>query len=328
MPWAATNSPALKAHLDDGTTAARILRTAMFGQKDSPTVASDVQVLTILQNDLGQQTINYNDEKAINVGPWSVTLSDNPSGFQFPNGGSFSNYGILGLDWQPVLTSEGSVNTILSQNTDPTTSGSIESTIYWPANKDFGLSAWLDNNWNVSAYDNDCYIWVGSSCYLAKGEADTTTDPLEYSVLCYPAQFNSPNENVFASVDNQGIFVTNYPQSIGGMTANLFGVEMDSDGNNNSGSDPYTLRTGKVNPGVTDNGMGQWKVGVGGFTDQLKIKAPMERFSATLKGYKFNTNDLAIGDLPNLERNVVHAPHIKVIEKDLHPTSPYCHCSG
>jgi hypothetical protein len=67
MPWAATNSPALKAHLEDGTTAARILRSAMFGTKTSPTVASDVQILTILEDDLGSQTISYNDEKSINV---------------------------------------------------------------------------------------------------------------------------------------------------------------------------------------------------------------------------------------------------------------------
>jgi hypothetical protein len=106
------------------------------------------------------------------------------------------------------------------------------------------------------------------------------------------------------------------------MTANLFGVEMDSAGNNNSGTQPFRMGTGKVQPGTTDNGMGQWKVNVGGFTDQLKIKAPMDRFNATLSGYKFNTNDLSTGDLVNLNRNVVHAPHIKVIEKDTDLISP------
>jgi hypothetical protein len=221
---------------------------------------------------------------------------------------------ILGLDWQPVRTSAGVTSTILSRTIDPDTSGTIENRIYWPSNKDFGVKDWLDTNWNGSSYDNDCYLWIGSTCVLPKTSVATNPDGLEYYVDCHPAQFNSPNENVFASVDNQSIFVTNYPQSIGGMTANLFGVEIDSAGNNNSGTQPFRMRTGKVQPGTTDNGMGQWKVNVGGFTDQLKIKAPTERFNARLSGYKFNNIDIVAGDVPNTVFDYNHAPHISVIE--------------
>jgi hypothetical protein len=314
MPWAATNSPDLKAFLDADGAAAILLKKAMFGTRDAAANKADPQILTILDNDLGSQRVSYTEDKGLDVGGWGVKLhAENASGFTWTGGGTMTGWGILGLGWQPDRTTPGAAWSVLSRNLDPQTTAPLYVDLYWPEEKDNGLYSLLDTSWNGSSYDDECDLWVGSTCLRPYLSASLSNG--EYTVRCHPTMWNTPNEFIAKTVSDQNIFVTNYPQSITGMTANLFGVQMDSSGALTSGVVPFTLRTGKVKPGSRDNGAGVWSINVGGFTDQFKVRPNRQRLEAHIKGYHFNTQD-ATGyyTAAFTSGDFRHAPHLTIVE--------------
>ena len=302
MPWAATNSPALKVYLDAGGATATALKKKMFGIKDGSENPPAVEILSILDNDIGSQRIDFGQDKGIRVGDWSVKLKgDNGAGFSWNNGGAFVPHGILGLTWQPAFdytdpdgSQYGAAWSVLYDDAKPGTAATPNAfTLKWPQEKDFGLKGWLDDNWNGGSYDKPCDLWCSNSCWRAFGEP-TAVGSTHYSVSVYSGIYNTPNEWVHAVREEQNIYVTNYPQSINGQPAYLYAVELDADGNVNSGTTPFTLRTGRVKPGTRDNGSGTWTVGCTGATDQLKVKAQAPRFTGHMRKYHFNDNDLEV----------------------------------
>lgn len=318
MPWAATNSPALKTLLDGGGATAIALKKEFFGIVGGSN-PPDVDILCILKDKgaLPSITTGYDQTRGLSVGSWSVNLdADNPAGSSFDGAGSFTAAGLIGVTWQPARTTQGAKYSVLSADlkTSQPSSPPI-AVIYWPAEKDFGLKDWLDSQWNGASYDNPCYLWVGSQCVLPSNTVGTSADGTEYSVGVYTGVFNTPIEDVMAVRDRQNIFITNFPQAIAGMTANLYSVDIAADGTlNDTNTTPYLLATGKVKPGTKDNGKGVWNISVGGFTDQLKIKTAADRFKGHLKGYQFNTNDTDGRYNTGVGDGKKHMPHIIAIE--------------
>jgi hypothetical protein len=328
MPWAATNSPQLKSILDDGYGVAAYgtapyggggpLKRLMFGIVDALETPADVQILTILDNDLGSQSVKYGPDKGIEVGPWSVRLNaDNTSGFVYTNGGSFSASGILGLTWAPTGDTSGSAWSALDVDWTPTTTGTIPSgTLQWPWERDFGLKSWLDDNWGGSSYTNDCDIYINSSVLRPFNEVQTDSTNRRYYVGCYGGIYNTPNERIPSRRNEQTIDMQNFPQSINGMNANLWAYQVNKDGRLISGQLPFMLRSGKVKPGTRDGGNGVWTVNVGGVTDSLKVRAVVEPFDAHVSGYYFNdiNEDGAFNTSIGRVDQYLATPHISVRE--------------
>jgi hypothetical protein len=321
MPWAATNSPELKAYLDADSAPAVGLKRKLFGIVNTTPDPAAVQILNILDDDVGSQTIRYGEDLGINVGPWRVKLkADNPSGFDWDGGGAFTPSGILGLTWQPNEYESGAYWGVLQKDLEPATTGTPPVvTLKWAADgRDFGLKTWLTNNWGGAAYTTPSDLWVGSTCVRPYTAVTTTTGEAEnfHYVDCYTSIWNTPNEAIPAFKDDQNIIVSNYPQGIAGMHAYLYGVEMAPDGTVNSGTQPFTLAQGRVKPGTKDNGAGTWTLSMSGLTDQLKLKATGRRFSASLAKYQFNINNNSgyLDSGSGVGRD--HAVHLYVIESD------------
>jgi hypothetical protein len=309
MPWAATNSPELKDILDAGDATADELRKQMFGRPSTThDTWNEVQVLEILTSELGEQQISYDASKGIDVSSWSVRIENNPSGFVWKNAAKFEQWGVVGLDWQPTLTVKGSASAVLGLDFTPSLTTN-NGTITFAANKGGSLYNWLDDNWGGSSYTESAYIYMASSCLRPTAAPVDNLDG-SYSVAVSAGHFNSPVEDVRKIVDRQSIYMTNYPQAIAGLTANLYGVGMDARNNLITGTTPVFMRSGKVKNNATVSDTGMWTVNIGGFTDQLKFRANSGRFSGYVQGYEFNTNDLT--QLPDLESN--SRPHIVVRE--------------
>jgi hypothetical protein len=299
------------------------MKRQMFGITDSSLTPPSVQILTILDDDVGSQTIDYDSDRGINVSGWSVKLKgDNPSGFTWANGGQFTAKGILGLTWQPNIHSTGSLYSILSADLTPTTPASPTAPptarLKWASEKDFGVKAWLDANWNGASYDNPLDIYVDTACLRPYGVPTAvipTYGPNKYFYVdCYTTIYNTPNQRVPFVRDDQNIFVTNYPQSMNGMIANLFSFEMEPGGTLNSDAQPFMLRTGRVQAGTNSDGSGTWTVNVSGMTDFLKIKTTGKRFTGHLAKYKFNSNDSDGYYNSGSGRGFDHAHHMYVVE--------------
>lgn len=311
MPWAATNSVEFKEFLDGDSTEALSLKTQMFGDS---TTFNDVQILSILGHDLGSQSASYDESKGLTVGPWSVSLSSDPSGFVWQNGAGLEQWGVLGLDWQPHTGVDGAkyCTPLYDIVPDLTTN-----TVYlsWPENKDFGMSQWMLDNIVTGIYTEQLYIYVSCAC-LRPVFPPTLTDGV-WSVRCQSAQFNAPNEDIRAVKKGQSIYATNFPQGIAGLTANLYGVQFDHNagtvsgggfghdyfghfpfghtttggtGNLLSGTKPFFVRSGKIKANATTGTDGAWSIQMGGVTEQFKFAADNSRFSGTITGYNFCRN--------------------------------------
>lgn len=324
MPWAATNSLELKEILDATTVFATSLRKKLFGGESY----YDVQVLPILQHELGPQRIEYSETKGITVGGWSVKLSSDPSGFVWQNGSDLEQWGVLGLDWQPETNVKGAKWSVLASDVVPNLVDNTV-TLEWPLGQDTGIKAWLDAKWTGSAYSEELYIYSSSSCF--KPIAAPVASGQGVSVACNSAQFNAPNESVLSVEEGQSIYLTNYPQGIEGLTANLYGVQIADGGLIDgagfghesfghypfghtepveagsivtTGDTPIFLRSGKVKANATTDNSGRWSISMGGITDQFKFKSNTARFSGSLYGFEFNRTQS-----PSLGGQVAYSPY-------------------
>ncbi len=282
LPWAATNDVAFAKWINQTGTDQTALRANLFGDD-----SLNVQVLANLSNDIGSQTVKYLENKGIEVGGWSVGVSSENVGFVWKNGTSMEQWGLIGLDWQPVESTFNAGHSMLITDVIPDLDNDNQCVIQWDKNKDFNLSDWLLDNEGEGAYLEDLYIYVGSSCLRPIGQL---VEGDSFSVVCESGKLNAPNEDILSLSQGQNIFVSNYPQGIEGLTANLYSVMFE---NNNliSGTTPYFMRTGKVKNNAACDNAGNWKISMGGFTDQLKFKNTIGSYSGYLSGYQFNNND-------------------------------------
>lgn len=304
--WAATNSAELKTAFDAGDATADALRDSIFSNLED-----DVQLLQILDNNLGSQTVSYDESKGLNVGGWNVRLFSNPSGYQFGNGVSVNSVGVMGLNWQPNRTTEGFAYTVLGADLDCDTTTGL-GYLEWPKERDFGVKSWIDDNSTDSVYDIDLVLWVGSSCLQLVGFP--TTSGNNWRAQVKSQTWNSPNEFIPQRVDSQNIFITNFPQSIQGQTASLWGYHIDEDGSINTTTDGYLLRHGKCKPNSQINTSGTWQIQCGGATDSLKFKLKRNSFRGNLSGYLFNDDDYEGYDtFGELGYNVWHRPHVSMV---------------
>lgn len=307
-PWAATNSAELKTLFDAGDAQASSLRSAIFSN-----FPAGVQMLQILDNNLGSQTVSYDENKGLNVGGFSVNLFSNPSGFQFQNGVSVESVGVMGLNWQPNRTTNGFSYAVLGEDLNcDTASGSGE--LVWANDRDFGLWTWIQNNFDTESgsYTEDLVVWVGSSCLLLTGTPVNING--FYRVDVQSQCWNAPNEFIPQRVDRQNIYITNFPQSIQGQTASLWGYHIDKDGALNTTSDGYLLRHGKCKANSRIGIDGTWQVNVGSATDSLKFKLKRNSFRGHLSGYLFNSDDYeGYNQFGELGYNVWHRPHVSMV---------------
>lgn len=288
MPWASTNDVAFSKWIAESGTDQTALRTKLFGDD-----SLNVQVLANLGNaegnQLGSQSITYAEDKGLSVGGWSVSISGDNVGFVWKNGTTMEQWGIIGLGWQPVESTDNAGHTMLVDDIIPDLDNDNQCVVRWDQSKDVGMYDWIIDKWNGTSYDEDLYIYVGSSCLRPIQIPVTGTN--DYYVTCQSGKLNAPNEEILALSNGQNIFVSNYPQGIEGLTANLYSVLFEDD-ELLSGTTPFFMRTGKVKNNATEDSSGNWKLSMGGFTEQLKFKNTIGSYSGFLSGFHFNKNDL------------------------------------
>jgi len=309
MPWASTNNIEFYNWITDTVspdTGQLALKSKMFGYD-----YANVQILLNLGDDIGGQTVNYTEDKGVSVGSWSVSITGENSGFKWNNYTDMDQFGIIGLDWQPVRSTFGAASAVLGADIIPDTGSVNNFTLKWNKNEDYGLSTWLDDNYGASSYDEDIYVYCSSSCFRPTAAVvDNSPTSETFTVACQSAKLNAPSENILALKKKQSIYVTNYPQGIEGLTANLYGVLFHND-TLISGTDPFLMRTGKIKNNATQDNSGNWKISMGGFTDQLKFKNTIGQFSGSLQGYFFNKMDNVTDQIAYSQ---YHMPLITVYE--------------
>jgi hypothetical protein len=185
-----------------------------------------VQVLPILNHDLGGQRIRYDDSKGLEVGGWSPKVRTGDCGYTWSLDTEPTHIsGLLGCDWQPVISTSGVKSAVLSRDFKPGSASTPTADLYWSVSSDNGLKAKIDAR--IGA--NEVYLWCDSSC-LAVTDADatvvkTTTDGLEYYTECTARQFGTPMQTLLRNtIDSQSnTYITTVPMS---MVAQHYILEM------------------------------------------------------------------------------------------------------
>lgn len=314
MDWCATNSPALKTWLDSDTADVKAYKKMLFGSVTNDGEggidysAWDVKCIVNLDNNVGNQKINYKRDKGIDVGSWSVTVQGGELGYTWDRS-SVECWGVMGLDCQPDITSVSAKSAVLSRDFQPDVT--FNQSLYWDKSRDNGLYTWI--NAEVTA-GRIPYVWVGSSCLSLFDGASVDGD--EYTADAVACQFNTPLELVHNKFNNQLITITNFPQSIAGMTASLYGIPFDVEAGDIIGEvteKPFLLRTGKVQTNIKANGANQFKISNSGFTSQFKYESVASKTTGHLSGFHFSRNtEIASSDYDTYGRK--QQPHLWVFE--------------
>ena len=244
MDWAATNDNRLitALKLDDvspGGSPSTVdantieMREWLFGlnykDSDNFTPSNEVHILQNLDDNLGSQTVDYDEEKGLRVGSWTTAVFGGKHGYVWRWSTDIVCWGVMGLDVAPILSTPGVSSGVISRdfNTNPSAGDPWQSTLYWWQDTDEGLKAYIDAKIAAEAH---CYLWVGNSCLLVI-DSSVGTEGEEYKVLCVNQVFNTPNELIFR--DNlQGLEtlrITNVPKTLKDATSKLFAIHWDSD---------------------------------------------------------------------------------------------------
>jgi hypothetical protein len=321
MPWAATNSTTFKTFIDSATADALETRRNLFGEiGNGPSYSAyDVQVLSILDHDLGSQRVKYDERKGIDVGSWTVKVNAGENSYTWNLDDDIPHVrGLLGLDFQPTPTSAGVVTGVLSRDFQNSGSPFWDSNMYWFVDRDNGLKDKIEAK--IAAAE-ECYLWVGSSCLAVTGSTVTTTlDQNEYYIKCKQRQFRSPNELILNKVigSEQMIQISNVPLGITGYTGILWAVPFDIETGEliytTTIPDPIAWRAGKVlvNPG--NPGRDVYTLSHSGFTQQLDYKvSPDNSFTGHVTGYTFNRMEITDSPYKN-DYGVMQQPHIWIWE--------------
>ena len=217
QPWAMTNSVPFADWIAVSATAQNTARRQLFGNAQNTYgdySAYEIQVLPSLEN-VSPYSVSYDPDKAINVGGYNVTVSDQ-TGFVFPYG-EFSQSGLPGLDWQPNKKTGGAVWGILGK--DLVTDSSDDADFYFLKNADHGLKDYIEG---CIAAGDPCYLWVSQTCLETSGkitdEGDNWKSPVKVR------QFDAPREDIPGITNKQRAVITNYPQGIAGCSQKLWGL--------------------------------------------------------------------------------------------------------
>ncbi|MHC4575154.1 MAG: hypothetical protein ACYS76_13645, partial [Planctomycetota bacterium] len=316
MDWCAVSSPKLQQAFDDYvaggyTTAVNWYKRALFGGEANLAASypeDDVQILPIMDADLGRQKISYDEKKGIDVGSWSVRISRAENGYVYANG-TQTGWGLPGLDWIIDTGQDASVNRgVLAADFDGTA-------LIW--NNDQGLAGRI----NGLAAGELLLLYVGSRSVLCRGGSTTATytaatDTWSASTVPTNGALHSPNQRIYSSIDNdqQRIEIVDIPhaESVAGLFAFLYLVPINPDGTiegfdtaasgKASHDFPIMFRAGEVTTNPSGDAS-SWKITHGSITSALKAKVPTERFTGTLAGYQFchsGLPDNLSGQLPHL----------------------------
>jgi hypothetical protein len=219
--WAATTDPDFAAWYNAQGTEAAAYGGLMFGSSSNA-----IQMLPVLNHDLGAQTITSTREGGIDVGQWSVSVNGDTSGYKFgklfpyvPFSGWQS--GLLGLNWEPDATQPEIKRGIMSKDlrlsrvTGDLLNGLAPGFLYWRTDQDFGLSDYLTTHLASSPI-----IWAGSSCMVVVA---LEVDGVNWKATVYSGVFCSPLEDLVYS-DSMRYQITTVPLDMAGRTSRLFAV--------------------------------------------------------------------------------------------------------
>jgi hypothetical protein len=245
MDWAATNDSRLITALNLTDTAptspttaqqnAIDMRQELFGYGYYNTAvshfcpANEVKILKNLNDNLGSQTIDFDEENSIRAGSWRTSCFGGLHGYTWQWSSDVVCRGVMGLDVAPALHTPGVVSGIMSRDFDATKTSTLgwQDALYWWADTDEGLKAAID----AALTAGDWYpLWVGNSC-LWVVDTSVSTSGDEYFVNCYNQVWNTPNEQIFKDNENglETLRITNVPQKIKDADVNLVAIHWDAD---------------------------------------------------------------------------------------------------
>ena len=322
-PWAVTTSTELVSALSDpggGTDAqkkARAYRQLLFGQTDVTThghyPSDHVVIIPSLDENLGKQTISYDESKGITGGAWSFKFGRDAHGAtytHFRSGAVAGTYDFLDVMPDPIYDS--SVKTgILAED--------------WRG--DAG-STWLTWGNDTGLYDAvvinhaaglPYYVWVGSSCLALSSPADNWDGT--FKAVADPGCLRTVREPIMVPHDDAGAHMITSAQvsSIVGMPAVLYFIPMTEDGAiaglPTAGdftvlanyTKPVIVREGPVKPNPTCNPEG-WEVDCGFALDFLNTDIAIDTFDGEIRGYRLHRP-------PDVADHAVR-PHLQIHEWD------------
>jgi hypothetical protein len=290
MDYAFTSSTELAAALPTGSATSWIqnMRRAMFGNLplsisgSSYYPADDVPLLPNLSKDLGAQVTKYDEKKGIDVGSWSVTVSDNMQGLRRENY-SVEPLGLPGIRW---LKDPWADTTIKSASLQKDYNGGV---LYFER-ATAGFITWLNAQQTANS---PIYLWSSSSCIGISDNAVITDngDGSGEIATTVRGQYQTPLETIWRDTgeDVQQVQIYSAPvEGLVGLPCYLWGIFLDDDGNvlDQATSTPVLLRIGKVNTNPS-GAPGEWKISCSGLTSMLKKKIVPKRMECGLHGYTF-----------------------------------------
>jgi hypothetical protein len=319
MDWAAVTDRRLQDAFDAYTAAnvakyKRLLFGSVGTASDGETLynASDhVQMLEILDQEFGTQSIKYGEKKGIDIGSWSVKISRDTAGYVYENGPQ-TGWGLPGLDWIIDVEQDATVSRgVLAANFDG-------ATLRWY--NDEGLATRV----NGLASGERLLLYIGSRCVLVVGGVhsavyDSTNAWWYINNTGSEGALDTPDQRVYASTEDvqERIRIHDIPhfESVVGLFGYLFLVPINDDGSiegfdNTSGNHdrPILFRYGQIatNPSGTP---GDWKISHNGITKSMQATVPIKKFEAKLSGFQFS-RELVIPPFVTTS----HIPHIRCIE--------------
>lgn len=229
MDWAATNDPDFAEWYNGQGVAAAAYSKLMFGVS-----AGLIQMLPILNGDLGAQTVTSTREGGIDVGAWSVTVSGDCSGYKFGKLFPYTAYtgwqsGLPGLNWSPDTTDPRIKMGVMSRDlrldrsdvSDAGLEGLAPGTLYWKKKTDTGLKDYIDAQADING---GAYVWIGSSCLRCY--MGVLADGADYYVNVRGGLLASPLEDLFY-MNEMRYQITTVPLETAGRTSRLFAVPVD-----------------------------------------------------------------------------------------------------
>ncbi len=318
--WCAVSDPRVIDTLFSGTTRvadapARYYRRILFGTtaRNSIFPCDKVQILPILNKDIGSQTVKYAEKKGIDTGSWKVTISRGETGYQYQNGTN-ECWGLPGLDWIVDTGLDGSVNMgRLYRDYDG-------HTLYW--DNDRGLGARI----NALGVGEQLLLSLSHSTVLVD-ESDTATESGGvWTCVARGGALRSPDERVYKDTtdDNERIQIYDVPsaESLAGLAAYTWLIPINDDGSiigydpaAGSSADhqsPILFRHGMISANPSGSA-GGWNINHNSISQMIDTKIPTERFSGHLSKYIFTRETTA-------ERQL---PHIGVVEFEKSSTGPF-----
>lgn len=325
MPWATCSHPDIATALANTANADVVAyRKELFGSAviNSLTPSNAVQILPTLDDDLGTQTISYDDGKGLSGGDWRVVLARSASGAVYDyrtssSGGSTPPGIYAGIDiMEDTLYDADIARATLSANYDSFSDTTIS----------FGGEGAADLAALITANDGNSkltYLWAGPMC-IGVYNVGAAVDGV-YTADCGAGAFRSPQGSIFMSVIDGGTtLMANAPHAgVVGMNAVLWLVELRNGsilglGDRTTAGKPIMFRCGPVtnNPRTTPADV---QIQHKHWLTWLDTEIPSIEVKGHLKGFRFcRQNTLIDGFNSTLHGSTVQIqmPHLMIFEYD------------